>query len=148
MTNPAHNKAPDAAVKSLGKRPLLLACLCIFTWIYYGVMALLFILALFYSGWITQTINHYIPDGGWTKGEITLLFLGLFLLYGIAFAGVVFLWNRRPKGYYLFSIPTILIAVLHLFRPEISWLSTAVYAILVILFGLFYREIKLPLEKK
>lgn len=122
------------------KRPLLLSLLCIFSWIYYGILASLFLAALFYSGWITDVINQYIPDKNWSKTIVSLLFLSMFLLHAIAILGVVLLWKGRPKGYYLFAISTIIITICHLFRPEISWLSTAVYTILILLFGFFYRE--------
>ena len=134
--------SPGEKAKSTGKRPLLLSVLCIFAWIYYGIMASLFLLALFYSGWITEIINQYITDDSWSTTQTVLLFLSMFALHAIAFSGVVLLWNGRRTGYYLFAIPSILITVFHLFRPEVSWLSTAVYAILVILFGLFYRHMK------
>ncbi|GEM_PF-492955 len=128
--------------KQAGKRPLLLSVLCLFAWIYYGIMALLCLLALFYSGWITEVINQYIPDRTWSATQVTLLFLGLFLLHATAFSGIILLWNIRQIGYYLFSVPTILITVFHLFRPEIPWFSTAVYALLIILFGFFYKKLK------
>jgi hypothetical protein len=142
MTSTKPNTAPDNQIKRARRRPLLLTLLSLFTWIYYGIMASLFFLALFYSGWITDVINQYIPDGSWTKTQVSLIFLCLFLCHGIAFAGIILLWNGQPAGYYLFSVPTILITLFHLFRPEISWISTAVYAILVILFGLFYRQMR------
>lgn len=138
---------PGAHIKRKSKRPLLLTLLSLFTWIYYGIMASLFFLALFYSGWITDVINQYIPDGSLSKTQVSIVFLCLFLFHGIAFAGIILLWKGRPAGYYLFSVPTILITLFHLFRPEISWISTAVYAILVVLFGLFYRQMRLPPEE-
>ncbi|MBL7137952.1 MAG: hypothetical protein ISS17_04175 [Bacteroidales bacterium] len=123
-------------------RPILLSMLCLFAWVYYSILAALFLLALFYAGWITEIIHQYIPDQSWSNVQVSLLFLGMFVLHAMAFSGVILLWKGRRTGYYLFSVPTILIIVFHLFRPEISWLSTAVYAILVILFGFLYRQMK------
>lgn len=140
MTTTRQSDAPGFQVRKQKKRPLLLAVLCFFTWIFYAVMASFFLLALFYSGWITDIINQYIPDGNWTKAQVSLLFLGLFVLHGTAFSGIILLWNGNSTGYILFSIPTILITVFHLFRPEIPWFTTAIYAILVILFGFFSRQ--------
>ncbi|NQV02684.1 MAG: hypothetical protein HQ542_08570 [Bacteroidia bacterium] len=134
--------APMVSGKRTGKRPLLLSVLCLFAWVCFSILSTLFLLALFYSGWITEIINQYIPDETWSTTQVSLLFLGMFILHATAFSGVILLWNGRRTGYYLFSVPTILITVFHLFRPEIPWLSTAVYAILVILFGLFYRQMK------
>ena len=121
-------------------RPLWLSALCIFSWILYGCLAALFILALFYTGWITELIVQYVPDKSWVSGEVILLFLCGFMLYVIAFTGVILMWKLRRTGYYLFTIPTLLIAAFHLFRPDISWISTALYILLVILFGIFLRR--------
>jgi len=124
----------------ISKRPLWLSALCIFSWIYYGCLAALFILALFYTGRITALIVQYVPDKSWVPGEVILLFLGGCLLHLIAFTGVIFIWKLRRTGYYLFTVPTLLIAVFHLLRPDISWISTALYIFLVILFGIFLRK--------
>ena len=121
-------------------RPLWLSALCIFSWILYGCLAALFILALFYTGWITELIVQYVPDKSWVSGEVVLLFLGGFMLHVIAFTGVIFMWKLRRIGYYLFTIPSLLIAAFHLFRPDISWISTALYVLLVVLFGIFLRR--------
>ncbi|MBE0648879.1 MAG: hypothetical protein IH596_14000 [Bacteroidales bacterium] len=142
MTSTSNSNIQNRMDDKEWRRPLLLSVLCIFSWIYYGIMASVFLLALFYSGWITEVINQYIPDGSWSTAEVSLLFLGLFLLHGVAFAGILLLWKGRYIGYYLFSVPTILITLFHLIRPEISWLTTAVYALLVVLFGVFYRNMR------
>jgi len=125
-----------------GKRPVLLSVLCLFAWTYYGIMASLFFLALFFSESITGIINQYIPDEGWSALRISSIFLGMFLLHAVAFSGIILLWYQKAAGYYLFAIPSIAITVVHLFRPEISWFTTAVYALCVILFGLFFRRMK------
>lgn len=124
------------------KRPLLLSLLCLFSWIYYGLTGFLFLLALLYSGWIAEVISQYIPDQSLSPIQTSLLILGLLLLHAVAIAGTILLWIGKPAGYYLFSVPTILLASFHLLRPEISWISTAVYAILIILFGVFYRKLR------
>ena len=121
-------------------RPLWLSALCIFSWIYYGCLAALFILALFYTGSITELIVQYVPDKTWVSGEVVLLFLGGFMLHIVAFAGVIFMWKLRRTGYYLFTMATLLIAAFHLYRPDISWISTALYILLIVLFGIFLRR--------
>lgn len=128
--------------KPSGRRHLLFSVLCIFSWVYYGIMASLFLIALLYSGWISDVINQYIPDNTLPSTQVPMIFLGLFVLHATAFTGIIFLWNLRPFGYYLFSVPTIIITVFHLFRPEISWLSTALYTVLIFLFAFFYRDLK------
>ena len=124
----------------ISKRPLWLSALCILSWIYYGLLAALFILVLFYTGWVTELVVQYVPDKSWVSGEVILVFLGGCLLHLIAFTGVIYMWNLHRVGYYIFTIPTLLIAAFHLFRPDISWISTAMYILLVALFGIFLRR--------
>lgn len=142
-TDPSHVDQRNETGKQ-HKRPLLLSLLCFFAWIYYGILTLLFLLGLFYSEWISEVIHQYLPQEGNAAIPVYLLFLGLFLLHGTAFSGVILLWKLRPAGYIIFAVPSILIALFHLFRPDISWASTAVCAILIILFGLYYRMMKRP----
>ncbi|MBN1198080.1 MAG: hypothetical protein JXA23_01920 [Bacteroidales bacterium] len=146
MKSPRQNDDPGRQTGRPEKRPLLVSLLCFFSWIYYGILTGLFLLALFYSGWISEVIHQYLPDGKGTTLPVSLLFFGMFLLHGTAFTGVIFLWYGRSKGYLVFAIPTILITVSHLFRPDISWISTAIYTILVILFGIYYRQLKRSAE--
>lgn len=141
---PSDNQNPEEerGDNPSGKRPVLLSVICLFAWTYYGIMASLFLLALFYSGSITGIINQYIPDEGWSAFRVSSIFFGMFLLHAVAFSGIILLWYQKATGYYLFAIPSIIITVVHLLRPEISWYSTAVYALFVILFGIFFQRIK------
>ncbi|MFH1160719.1 MAG: hypothetical protein V1733_07210 [bacterium] len=121
-------------------RPLVLSALCIFSWIYFGLMALLFLTAALYNGWITEIVHQYLPESALSEGVTLGLFLTGFLLHATSFAGVIFLWKLRKIGYVLFSIPALLVVLVHLFRSDISWIVTALYILLVISFGIYYRR--------
>ena len=120
------------------KRPLFLSILCIFSWIYYGIIAVLFLLGMFYNGLVTETLNRYLPEEKQGGGQIFLVFFIGFFLHSVAFTGVVFLWKQRRPGYYLFGISSLVMAGFHLLRSDISWISTALYVCMVILFGIFF----------
>jgi hypothetical protein len=105
-------------------------------------MAILFLMMAYYGDHITNVVNIYLPEKH--SPEIPLLTISVtgFLLHGIAFAGIVIIWNIRKTGYYLFAIPSLIIACIHLLLPGISWLFTITYIILIVLFGLFYRNLR------
>jgi len=121
-------------------RPLILSVLCIFSWIYFGMIALVFLFAAVYSGRITGLAHQYLSERVLTKGLTLGFSLTGFFLHGASFTGVILLWNLRKTGYYFFSIPALLIVFLHLFRSDISWFATALYVLLIIAFGIYYRR--------
>lgn len=135
-------RPPGQSDQAIRRRPLWISFLCFFSWTYYGILCLLFLLAIFWSRWIGAVMMQYVPEQSMPRGMITLMFAGLFLFHSLAFSGIVLLWKQRPAGYILFSVPAILISLFFLFRPEISWLPLAICTIQVILFGIFYRDLR------
>lgn len=123
-------------------RPLFMELLCIFSFVFFGMITLLFLLSVFYSGWITDVVNQYTLQNSYSKTQILLITLGGFILHATAFAGAIFIWNLKKSGYYLFSISTLITAVYHLFHHNIPVSYTILYIALVILFGLFYRKFR------
>ncbi len=121
------------------RRPVLLTMLCLVSFVYFGILSLLFLAGMFNSGWITGVTNHYIATGGFTVTQTLLTFSAGFLLHGFAFTGVLLLWKMRRIGYYFLGISCLLIATWQLFNPSTPIVSVAIYIILVFLFGLFYR---------
>jgi hypothetical protein len=123
-------------------RPLVLELLCIFSFIFFGMITILFLLSVFYSGWITDVVNQYTLQDRYPKTQILIITLGGFILHATAFAGAIQIWNLKRSGYYLFSISVLIIAVYHLFHHNIPVSYTSLYIALAILFGLFYRKFR------
>jgi hypothetical protein len=119
-------------------RPLLMTLLCLISFVYFSVLSLLFIAGLFYSGWIARVTMQYMPAGENTKTQILLFFCAGFLLHGLAFAGVLLIWNLRKTGYYLLGISCLIIAAYQLLVPFSAITSTAVYVVFLFLFGIFF----------
>jgi len=139
---PEERSPEKEEVGKSAKRPLLLSVLCLFSFVYFGILAVLFLLAAFYGTWITEIVNQYMPREGTTAWAIRMIFITGFLLHATAFSGTILLWNQRRIGYFLFAIPALIIAIYHLFKPEISWYSTAVNVLLIILFGIHFKRLK------
>lgn len=123
-------------------RSVFLELLCIFSFVFFGIIAILFLLSVFYSGWITDVVNQYTLQNSYSKTQVLIITLGGVILHAAAFAGVIQIWNLKKSGYYLFSISTLIIAVYHLFHHNIPVSYTTLYIALVILFGLFYRKFR------
>jgi len=123
-------------------RPVFLELFCIFSFVFFGMITILFLLSVFYSGWITDVVNQYTPQNSYSKTQILIITLGGFILHATAFAGAIQIWNLKKSGYYLFSISTLIIAVYHLFHHNIPVSYTTLYIALIVLFGLFYRKFR------
>lgn len=121
-------------------RPSVLTLLCLFFYVYFGLLTLLFFAGLINSGWITLVTNQYISTESCTKSQIWLLFGAGFLLHGLSFTGIVLMWNLRKAGYYFLGISCLAIATYQLINPLTAITSTAIYIIIIIFFGIFYKR--------
>jgi hypothetical protein len=113
---------------------------CIFAFVFYGLISLLFLFALFSSGWISEVRNKYLPDGTESKQMVILITAAGFLFHLISLIGSINIWYRRKSGYLMLSISTLIIATFQLFSDRISVFTPAVYICFIILFGIFYRR--------
>lgn len=124
------------------KRPLLLSVLSLCAFVYFAVIALIFLASLLYSGHISTVVNTYVPEDAFTPSQIFLMFLTGFTLNAVAFTGVVLIWKMRRLGYYMLSLACILISVFQLTTPRASLTSTLAYIAFIFLFGLFFRRLR------
>ncbi len=124
------------------KRPFLLTVLSLFSFVFFGLISVLFFVALLYTGSITDMVLRYAPEN--SPARITVLFyiLGGFLLHGLSLAGNILIWKMRRLGYILFSISSLIIAAYQLFATQISPLTTAFYIGLIFAFGFFLKKLK------
>lgn len=122
--------------------PFLLSLLCVFAFVFFGLISLLFLFSLFYSGSIIRVINEYIPEGSVTPNRIILVALFGFLFHGIAFTGTFLMLKMKKTGYVLFGIAALIICVYQLFQDKISLMTSLIYIILIILFGLYYKKFR------
>jgi len=120
-------------------RPFGLSVFCLFGFVYFALLSLLFMLAIFYSGWITNVTNKYVPAEAVTRTQVILVFITGALLHGVAFAGLILIWKMRKLGYLLLCVPCLAVASYHLFQSQISISATIFYISFIIIFGFYYR---------
>jgi hypothetical protein len=137
--NRSHHKTHRKR-KNKQPRPVFLSVISIFAFVFYGVISLLFLFALFSSGWISEVRNKYLPDGTESKQMIILITAAGFLLHLTSLIGSINIWYRRKFGYLMLSISTLVIALFQLFSERISIFTTAVYLCFIVLFGIYYKR--------
>ncbi len=123
-------------------RPLLLSVFCLFSVIYFSLVALMFLAGTIYSRFISEVVNLYVPEGFHHPWMVRLFFVTGFFLHVLGIAGTLMIRKLRKKGYYLLTSICITVAVIQLFLPEIKVTTTAIYILLILLFGLFYRRLR------
>jgi hypothetical protein len=121
-------------------RPVFLTMISLFAFVFYGLISLSFLLALFFSGWISEVRDKYLPEGTESKQMIILITTAGFVLHMISLIGSINIWYRRKYGYLMFSISTLIIALFQLFTDNISLFTLAIYISFIILFGIYYRR--------
>jgi hypothetical protein len=134
---------PDEPKETLVKRtrPLFLTVLCLFSFVYFGLLSLLYLAGLFNSGWITSVTNQYLPTGNISNAQTLFIFMAGFSLHCLSFTGILLIWNLRKTGYYFLGLSCLVIAAFQLFNPLTAITSIAIYIILVFLFGIFYKRL-------
>jgi hypothetical protein len=132
---------PEPRTES-AKRPFLLTLLCLFSFVFFGLITLLFLIALLYTGTITDMVLRYAPDHSPARTTAVFYILGGFLLHAISLTGIILLWKMKKLGYMIFGISSLIIAAYQVFASHISPLTTGFYIGLIIAFGLFLRKLK------
>ena len=128
--------------KESASRPVLLSVLCLFSWVYFALIAIIFLLATFNSVSITRVLNTYIPQQVTSQTQVLLLFLTGFFMNVIGLVGGILVWNLRRVGYYILALDCLALAAYQLLLPHAAISTTAVYVLLVFLFGAFFRKLK------
>jgi hypothetical protein len=126
----------------LPERPFLLTVISLFSIVFFGLISILFLLAFLNSGWINDLMNKYTPENRDSQIKMIAFLLAGFTLHALSFTGSIMLWMMKRRGYIIFAISGLIIASYQLFQTKISFISTSVYIVLIILFGLFYKKLR------
>lgn len=123
------------------RKSLLLVILCICTFIFSGLMAILFLAGIFASGYITGLLSDYISDISVIASSFTLVMIIFFLLWLFSLVGAVRMMQMKRSGYVLYVIPNLLMLIPQIalirFIPTIHWFFY-LYTIISVLFIILY----------
>ena len=128
--------------EEVAKRPFMLTVLCLFSFVFFGLISVLFLVALLNTGSITNMVLRYAPENSPARTTVLFYILGGFLLHGLSLAGNILIWKMRRLGYILFGISSLIIAGYQLLATQISPLTTAFYVGLILAFGFFLKKLK------
>jgi hypothetical protein len=142
MNLPENTGPPIGRPQPETKRPLLLSVLCLFSFVFFGILSLVFLVSFFYSKWITGITNSYLPEAGQLRWGVIGITAAGFLLHAAAFTGSVQMWRMKRSGFYVFGIACLVISVYQIFRDEISIGITLLYIGLILLFGIFFKKLR------
>lgn len=124
------------------KRPFLLTLLCLFSFVFFGLISLLFFIALFWAGTIADMVLRYAPEHSVQRFTVFFYILGGLVLHLSSLTGIILIWNMRRTGYLIFGISSLIISGYQLFASQISMLTTAFYIVLIIIFGVFLKKLR------
>jgi hypothetical protein len=122
-------------------RPVFLTMLCLFSFIYFALLSLLFLVSLFYSGRIAHVRSIYVHDDKYTGTQLLFLFFTAFLLHFVAFTGTFLIWFRRKTGFYCLASSCLIMAVYEFFQQHDAIGTMGVYIVLILFFGLYFRRL-------
>jgi hypothetical protein len=124
------------------KRPFILTVLCLFSFVFFGLMTVLFLLALLWSGTLADMVFRYAPERISPGISVFFYTLGGFLMHALCMTGIILMWKMKRKGYLLFGISALIIAGYQLLATQISPLTTGFYIGFILVFGLFLKKLK------
>ncbi len=136
------NTQPRVPGESIAQRPYMLTILCLFSFVFFGLISFFFLLALFYSGSITDMVFRYAPEYSFKSYSVILYILGGLLLHALSMAGTILIWKMKRPGYLIFGTSSLVISIYQLFATKISPLTTAFYIALIIAFGIFFKKLR------
>ncbi|MGA3012429.1 MAG: hypothetical protein ABSD71_00195 [Bacteroidales bacterium] len=130
------------AREDVAKRPFLLTLLCLFSFVFFGLISMLFIIALFWSGTIADMVLRYAPEHSVQRFTVFCYILGGLILHLSSLTGIILIWNMRRTGYLIFGVSSLIISGYQLFASQISILTTAFYIALIIVYGVFLKKLR------
>lgn len=128
--------------QALLPRPVFLSVICLFSFVFFLILTMLFLISLFFSGRISDVIMTYLPEEEMTKTQVFLFITAGLVLHGSALTGTVLIWKLKKAGYLFLGIPCLIMASYQLFQPQITVAMTGIYILMILLFGLFYRRLR------
>ena len=131
----------DQEIKSNTKRPFFLSILCIAIFSYSTLFILIFLTGILYNKWITKVLNDFLAVGEVRHSFILILSFAGILLYSMSFLGAFLIWKLRRKGFYIYSVSSVLIICLPYFFHFGSLISTIVLLLLIALILLHFRKL-------
>jgi len=123
------------------QRPMFLSLLCIASLVYNGLLILILIAAFFFRNYLTEVIRNYANAKSPEVSLYVFLFSGL-LLAGMAFFGVLKMWQLKKVGFLLFLITNMLIMIALYFFFTLSLWHLILSILMLFIFWIYAKRMK------
>jgi hypothetical protein len=140
-TNGNQLQKENQAPAGRNKKPLGLSLLIIFAFVYNGLLLVLMLAGLFYHDIVLNILQQYYPQVYISPTTSLLLTLAGILIFGISFFGLILIWQFRRNGiYYYIPAQLTMLLVLVLLLKSYDYTNIAIAVVVMIIFGLYARD--------
>jgi hypothetical protein len=120
--NPEENANPETIEER--RRNLGLSVLLIFSFVYNGMVLIVFIAGLFYPGLVQDTLQQYYKQIYISPTVSILINSTAAIIMGVSFYGLVLLWQQKKLGFYLFAFAQMAVLMTMVFILEsYDWIN-------------------------
>lgn len=123
-------------------RPFFLSILCIAIFIYAGFLAFLFLLAIIFNQWVTNTMVDFFPEKILTNAHVIIISILGFVLNCVSVIGALYLWKLRKKGFYLYLISNLVFILFPFLIGYGNLYSAVILVLIILLIALFLKKLK------
>lgn len=137
---PAQRTAPKEESQPK-QRTLGLSVLLIFSFVYSGLLLLLFIAGLFYPENVQSILQQYYKQIYISPAISSIANAAAIIIIGISFYGLVLLWKFKRKGFYYFasSQVSIILTIIFLLK-SLDWINVVILATILFIIGINSKE--------
>lgn len=126
------NKHKIPATKA--RRPFFLSFMCIVGFTYTGLFALLFLLGILFTAGFSGILDQYLQIYDFTRWNFFFFSMGGFVLFFVAFLGVLLMWKLQKLGFFLYTAFVFLFMVVETFLTGFFFPDIIIHSLLVLLF--------------
>lgn len=123
-------------------RPFLLSILCISIFVYAGFLAILFLLAIIFNQWVTNTMIDFFPEKILTNGLVLAISILGLVVNGTSVIGAMNLWKLRKVGFYLYLISSLVFILVPFLIGYGNNYSAIIQILFILLIALFLKKLK------
>lgn len=124
------------------QRPFVLSVILVSLFVYTGTMSLIFLLAILFNRWISNTLSDFFPERDIKTGDVLMLSIIAFVLTTVSFAGVYMMWKLLKPGIFVFSISALSFIGFPFIFGFGNYISIIIISSVVILLLLFWKRYK------
>lgn len=129
------------------KRSIFLTFLCLISFTYSALFALLFLTGMFYSIGKSGILSQYLDLYDLNRLNFFLFSIGGFLIFFAAFIGVFLMWKLQWLGYYIYVLASFIFIIAEIVISGVYLVDIIIHAVFIFFFAVALGIIKLRKKK-